>query len=103
MTTLLLATTTTMTLTSGQFLFFQIMVYIGSAAIVGFVLYSIAWLIEKLTERKLYDEQQIDLIVQRAKLDTIRQLQDKLIIDDEQLEDKIRSVIQKKNNEQEKR
>lgn len=102
MNTLLLATvTTTFTLTANQLLLFQILVYIGATAVVGFILYSIAWLIEKLTERKLYDEQQIELIVQKAKIDTIKEIQDRATfsISEKEIYDRIKEYMQKQQEQ----
>ena len=77
--------------------FLMALMYIGAGTIILLFFNLIFWIKEKLTEKRLYDEEQIDLIVQRAKLQTIKELKDHLTVDEKQLDERIKYIIQKNN------
>lgn len=55
-------------------LFFIALVYTGAGTIIYGLFSFFYWLKETISEKKLYDEEQIELIVQKAKLETLKEL-----------------------------
>ena len=55
---------------------FMILTYIGAGTIVYFTIMFFIWIKETISEKRLYDEEQIELIVQKAKLETLKELRE---------------------------
>lgn len=88
--------TTTIYLTSHQLLAAQFLIYIGSIAVAGFILYAIAWVIDKLIEKKRFTQEQIEDIISIVKAKTLQEIEQGEL-SEEELDARIEASLKRLN------